>query len=284
MSDAEETAPAVSIGSPVIDMSHANGELLAAWAEAQGKAMEVTKGGRNTSTGDGYKYATADSMIAEARGCREGTGLCLFSTWSSVDFDDGSEGKQWVCAIVTVHWVMGHGSGGYVRGTITGHAIGSKGRPPDKAVAAAATYIEGFLDRGLMRLSRGGESADDVDRRSEGSYERPKHQPRHTTEHAKPSAKPPSEWSAAEFRAFGKNSGRVADVKAKGQADQCIALAAEAGIPRDEARGWFTPPRASDDDDGGPGVFPLRDGTLSADEEERVFADLGDAHAPGDEK
>jgi hypothetical protein len=47
------------------------------------------------------------------------------------------------------------------------HAIGSRRRPPDKAVAAALTYCEGFVERSLLRFDRSDEHADDVDRREE---------------------------------------------------------------------------------------------------------------------
>jgi len=156
-----------------LDVTHATPELFAALAAAQAKMSTVAKGGHNEFAH--YDYATADSMIAGARAAREGTGLALLSTWSSADADDhGGDGGEWVCAIVTLHWVLSHAGGGYLRGTITSHAIGSKRRPPDKAVAAAATYAEGFLERGLMRIDRGAGDKTDVDQRDDTEYERPR--------------------------------------------------------------------------------------------------------------
>lgn len=252
MSD-EETAlaPATNIGEPVIDMEHVNGELLAAWATAQERAKSVAKEGRNKDRN--YDYATGDAMVMAGSIARATTGLCLFSTWSSEDVSDDGEGNQWVCAIVTVHWVMGHGSGGYVRGTITGHAIGSKGRPPDKAVAAAATYIEGFLDRGLMRLSRGGESADDVDARQEGDFRR-RQAPRPQPKQAVPS------WTKERMLHRSKSAAWRQGVIDSHEVDQAVARAVGLGINRAEAQAWFAPPEP--------------DGTLTPEEEERMEAEM----------
>lgn len=159
---------------PALDLSHATPALWKALAEAQAKAHTVGKDGRNRDAG--YNYATADSMIrggARAR-AEAGARLALVSSWSQVDLvpppnagKDGGPG-QWPSAEVTLHWALGCADdGGYIAGTITTHAIGSRRRPPDKATAAAATYAEGFVERNLMRLDRAEEGDDDVDRRAE---------------------------------------------------------------------------------------------------------------------
>lgn len=148
-------------------VDHATPELFAALAAAQAQAKTVEKAGRNTD--QNYNYATADDMIAAGRAARAGTGLSLVTTWVAdepEEFEKGGDyGRQWVCAIVRLHWVLTHESGGYIRGSVTAPAIASRGRTPEKAQAAAATYAEGFLERGLMRLDRATDSPDDVDRR-----------------------------------------------------------------------------------------------------------------------
>lgn len=173
MPDADDTEHELA-APPSLDLSHATPKLWAALAEAQAKAHTVGKDGRNRDAG--YNYATADSMIrggARAR-AEAGAKLALVTTWSQIDLSPPpNAGKpdgpgQWPSAEVTLHWALGCGEdGGYIAGTISTHAIGSRRRPPDKATAAAATYAEGFVERNLMRLDRAEESDDDVDRRTE---------------------------------------------------------------------------------------------------------------------
>lgn len=171
----DDTEPEHALaGPPVLDLSHATPALWKALAEAQAKAHTVGKDGRNRDAG--YNYATADSMIRGGARARAEAGgrLALVTSWSQVDLvvppnagKDGGPG-QWPSAEVTLHWALGCADdGGYISGTITTHAIGSRRRPPDKATAAAATYAEGFVERNLMRLDRAEESDDDVDRRTE---------------------------------------------------------------------------------------------------------------------
>lgn len=148
-----------------INAERANGALFAALAKAQENARTVKKEGRNTQAR--YLYATADDMIAAGRKAREGTGLSLLTTWTVEPSDTpGEYGNQWVCGRVAIHWVLCHTEGGWLSGTAYVDAIGSRGRPPDKAIAAALTYGEGFVERGLMRFDRD-ENPEDVDQREE---------------------------------------------------------------------------------------------------------------------
>lgn len=156
-----------------LDLSHATPALWKALAEAQAKAHTVGKDGRNRDAG--YNYATADSMIrggARAR-AEAGSKLAIVTTWEQIDLapppgaGQPNGPGQWPSAEVTLHWALGCEDGGYIAGTISTHAIGSRRRPPDKATAAAATYAEGFVERNLMRLDRAEEGEDDVDRRPE---------------------------------------------------------------------------------------------------------------------
>lgn len=150
-----------------LDVSRATPDLFAALAKAQAAVETVGKDGKNRDKH--YSYATADSMIRGARAARAGSGLSLLTSWTYVELDppeDTSSG-QWPGAVVTLHYVLAHEGGGVVTGQLSMHAICSRGRPIDKAVASAATYAEGFVERNLMRLDRQEESKDDVERRGD---------------------------------------------------------------------------------------------------------------------
>ena len=174
MPDHDEITESPPIVARPLDLSHATPALWKALAEAQAAAHTVGKDGRNRDAG--YNYATADSMIRGGARARKEAGarLALVSTWSQIDLapppgaGTPNGPGQWPSAEVTLHWALGCADdGGYISGTLSTHAIGSRRRPPDKATAAAATYAEGFVERSLMRLDRAEESDDDVDRRAE---------------------------------------------------------------------------------------------------------------------
>lgn len=148
-----------------IDMTHVNAELLSALAKAQANARTVGKRGDNKY--GRYSYATADDMIAEGRRCRAEFGLSLVSVPNPGPLLAPSNDGEWVCCRVRIDWHLAHEAGGYMSGSMSIDAMGSKRRPPDKAVMAAATYAEGFLERSLMRLSRDKDGADDVDQRED---------------------------------------------------------------------------------------------------------------------
>jgi hypothetical protein len=157
-----------------LDTSEASADLFAALAKAQADVESVGKDGKNTQRG--YKYATTEAMIRGSRQHLAAHGLAFFSTWSQSlpEVMEGNIGDQFVAARVTIHWVLGHASGGQITGTAHMDAIGSKARPPDKAVAAALTYGLGFVLRGLLLLDRADEDEHSPDRRPEPEPEPPK--------------------------------------------------------------------------------------------------------------
>jgi hypothetical protein len=150
-----------------LDTSKATPELFAALALAQADVESVGKDGTNTQRG--YRYATTEAMIRGSRQHLASHGLAFFSTWSQAlpEVAAGDIGKQHVAARVTIHWALGHSTGGQISGTAPMDAIGSPARPPDKAVAAAVTYGLGFLLRGLLLLDRADEDEHAPDRRQE---------------------------------------------------------------------------------------------------------------------
>lgn len=145
--DDESTTHEPQVGPLTIDASGANGALWAALAKAQDQAKTVTKGGFNEHAR--YKYATAEDMIAAGRAARRGTGLALVTSWSVQSRDEAPP-------LLTLHWILAHGDGGVLRGSLIAPVQSSKRNGPDKQTAALASYLEGFVERGVMRLDREG--------------------------------------------------------------------------------------------------------------------------------
>lgn len=164
--------PVVDSPASVLDTTKANADIYTALAQAQADVESVGKDGKNTQRG--YKYATTEAMIRGSRQHLAAHGLAFFSTWaqSLPEVAEGNIGQQHVAARVTIHWVLGHASGGQITGTAHMDAIGSPARPPDKAVAAAVTYGLGFVLRGLLLLDRCEEDEHSPDKRQEPEPDR----------------------------------------------------------------------------------------------------------------
>lgn len=176
-----------------LDMSGTNAALFAALAKAQQQARTVGKDGNNAQ--GRYKYSTAEAMVRGARAAMADTGLAILSTWTQEPADvpqDIDIGKQFVCATVVEHFVLTHADGGYIQGRAELDAIASRGRSPEKAVAAAATYMHGFVLRHLLNLDRAEEGEHAVDRRNDGDFV-PRGRP--APQQRPPNASP--EWKAA---------------------------------------------------------------------------------------
>lgn len=150
-----------------IEIVTATPELFAALAKAQEQAKTVTKGGYNQHAR--YNYATAEDMIAAGRMARRGTGLGLITSWAVELRDDASP-------LLTLHWLLTHSSGGVLRGSVVAPVQESKRNGGDKQSAALATYLEGFIERGLMRLDREGTPPEE-DRDSHDDREGARHEP-----------------------------------------------------------------------------------------------------------
>lgn len=229
------SAPSVFRAGP-IDASHATADLFAALAKAQEQARTVGKEGRNTQ--GRYLYATADDMIAAGRKARAGTGLSLVTTWSTEPPPEPRKGQdygnQWIHATVRIDWLLAHSSGGYLSGTAYVDAIASRGRPPDKAIAAALTYGEGFVERGLLRLDRD-EDPEDVDQRTEDEAPRQqapaKQRPKAQTLGETQTAEELHAWCAAYGAKVARlGESKIGDVVAHGEA---------IGVGAKDVRGWL---------------------------------------------
>lgn len=150
-----------------IDTSAVTPELLAALVEAQRSVVTIGKDGRNTQRN--YAYATSEAMIRAGREHLNGAGLAFLHTFVEGPPGEpaGNIGNQHVAALVRIPWVLGHASGGMIRGEAVMAAIGSPARPNDKAVAATVTYALGFVLRGLLLIDKAEEDSHSVDQRQE---------------------------------------------------------------------------------------------------------------------
>lgn len=216
-------------------------ELFAALSAAQDQAKRVPKSGYNIHAK--YNYSTAEDMIAAGRAARRGTGLALLTSWvASVDED----ARPWL----VLSWLLTHSSGGMLRGSLNAPIQSSKRNGSDKQTAALATYLEGFVERGLMRLDREGTPPEE-DRDSQ-------------VDEVNPPSQNQSKGAIARIKKY------VLRTHAVNEADEAFMsrafeAAAEHGVDEATVRSWL--PRASDDiDDGGPGVFPSADAGRQARE------------------
>lgn len=147
------------------------GNLAAALVRAQAKAQAV--GHDKTNTHFGFKYASAEAIITEARRALNAEGLAPeMTSWEirrePVEWTD-DEGKQRHDTEYTarITFSLTHESGeSRLFGPLDMPAIPEKGRPLDKALNAALTNAMGYWLRGLLCLPRVGVDSDDVEQRA----------------------------------------------------------------------------------------------------------------------
>ena len=146
---------------------HAN--IGAALCAAQAAAEAVEKGSKNAH--QGYKYASAESIIREARGALAGAGLAFYRESATVEWEppvvvetrNGPRNQR--TGLVRATYVLRHGDEKIVVESET-PALAEAGRPEDKAVATALTYSLGYVLRDLLLLPRV-EEGTDVDQRDD---------------------------------------------------------------------------------------------------------------------
>ncbi len=138
-------------------------ELRAALVRAQGLARAVVKGSENDHFK--YKYASSEAIISEGREALNEAGLSLFPV--TQDLCDMGEGENLMSVLKVIYGLV-HTSGQGMELSSTTPIIPEKGRPFDKALAAAKTYDLGYMIRGLLLLPRvgKGEEVDDRDDRN----------------------------------------------------------------------------------------------------------------------
>lgn len=160
-----EPEPAPELGP--LDLSKTTPEFWASFVAAQAAVQTVGKDEKHDQRG--YKYATAENMIRGTRNPLTSNGLAFLSAYERIDpvGPGGPIGNQFVCATIRVHFAIVHTSGAMLRGTADMDAIGSPARPPDKAIAAATTYVRGFILRDLLNMDREEEDKDAPDKRDD---------------------------------------------------------------------------------------------------------------------
>lgn len=146
-----------------LDMSGANPALFAALAKAQQAALTVGKDETNEQAR--YNYSSAEAMIRASRAAMAQSGLAVVSTWTTEKpiVKEGDVGNVFTCATVTEHWALTHADGGYIQGRAQAEALCSRRTPYQKAVAATATYMHGFVLRHVLNLDRAEEDEHAVD-------------------------------------------------------------------------------------------------------------------------
>ena len=138
--------------------------LYAALAKAQADLRGVEKGSRNDY--HRYDYASAEDMMAAATDSLGKFGLAFVCVGS--EFDKSSQS-------VKAHYILTHEDGGMMQlgsHQITVHP--DKGRPMDKAISTALTYLQAYTLRGVFNIPRvpEGTERDSQDDRQIAEYNR----------------------------------------------------------------------------------------------------------------
>ncbi len=138
--------------------------LFAALAKAQADLRGVEKGSRNDY--HRYDYASAEDMMAAATESLGKFGLAFVCVGS--EFDKASQS-------VKAHYILTHEDGGMMQlgsHQITVHP--DKGRPMDKAISTALTYLQAYTLRGVFNIPRvpEGTERDSQDDRQIAEYNR----------------------------------------------------------------------------------------------------------------
>jgi ERF superfamily protein len=163
---------------PVEGERRTHPSLAAALVGAQADARPVAKGGWNDYSR--YPYATAESMLDETRRIMSLNGLAFVCTgWSlvraadgvtSLDFPRDKNEEATVAEappMVEAYFRLVHESGQEMElRPVPMPLIEERGRPMDKALATALTYLESYVSRGVLCLSKHDDKTD-VDSRDD---------------------------------------------------------------------------------------------------------------------
>lgn len=155
-------------------MSDAQSQLQAALAAAILAAHGVAPDKKNDF--HKYQYASAESMLAEARESLARNGLALipqkFELRETGEFEmhdaKGAVIGTLACGTIRREMLLVHAGGGSALLAVDWPWEEEKGRPADKAVAAAATASLKYLLRDLLLLARAEEN--DMDARDDRNY------------------------------------------------------------------------------------------------------------------
>jgi hypothetical protein len=140
--------------------------LHAALVHAQSLATAVEKS--STNSHQRYAYASAEAIMQTATECLAAAGLAwVCKSWCLADSRPSGDGHF---ADVVAVFELVHESGETRDcGPYTMPAIAGRGRPGDKAISTALTYLSGYGLRGLLNLPRV-EQGHDVDQRNDADF------------------------------------------------------------------------------------------------------------------
>jgi hypothetical protein len=144
-----------------LEPAAAGTKVRAALIAAQAAAQAVAKEGRNDW--HGYNYATAESVFAEAKMVLAAQGLGLQCVKREIGPPIGRD-NDGVAATITKQWKVIHASGEeIVYPEWKWPVVPERGRPFDKAIAAAETVCRHYFTLDLLQISRteGGVDMDD---------------------------------------------------------------------------------------------------------------------------
>lgn len=140
-----------------------------------------------------YKYASGEDVLTAGRAALNTAGLALLTEGWAIRRGDENNPDA-----VDVSYLLCHADGSQWRPhSVETPIIPDKGRPPDKALAAALTYNIAYYLRGLLLIPRA-ETEAEVDKRNDTSYTPPPRAaaPPQSNGHHKPSRSSPENQPA----------------------------------------------------------------------------------------
>lgn len=138
--------------------------LAAAIVRAQALAVAVEKTSANHH--QRYNYASAESIMQTATECLAAAGLALLcKSWEVRPLEGRSDGH--FADVVASFELLHEGGESREIGPFAMPAISARGRPQDKAISTALTYLQGYGLRGVLNLPRVDEGSE-VDARDDG--------------------------------------------------------------------------------------------------------------------
>lgn len=140
--------------------------IAAALVKAQRDAIDVPKDGFNKF--HGYAYSTSEGIAAECKRAlnANGLGLCRLG-WTTKPPTEHAPGS-----VVVRYRLVHEGGDSWALPDAECPVIPEKGRPEDKATAAALTFSAGYVALGLLQIERVDEHAPDA--RNDGGTQRQK--------------------------------------------------------------------------------------------------------------
>jgi hypothetical protein len=239
--------------------------------KAQRAAKDVEKDGTNAHFK--YKYASADAIAAEARAALNGAGLALCrigwtpvpavlrNEWEFIGDPGDAKAPGWMepwiepARILVTYAVVAESDGAvWVLDPVSVPVLPEKGRPEDKAEAAALTYSAGYVALGLLQIERvdqhSPDARDDSNRQPGRQQQRPAQQQTQQRAQERPAGKFPEDpmtqrqrtpmgetRNAEEFRAWILSWGKAA--MNAGQLDRMLEHGANLEVDTATVKGWL---------------------------------------------